>query len=279
MTVNSKLVVYAGTTTLAYADFYENAASTTLSLWIPLAEKAYAEWNQTGNEGRDGTNTYNSIQGGWMDAVCQQVLGSAAADYNLTASTQQTMINALAAHEAVTIGTDNSNNSSDTLSYGLYGSHAYGVIGYNASTGMFTLYNPWGFDQPQQVTWADLEATTDGFVVAIASGSVPIPGANSASKLAAAAGPSASSTASAAASSQPAAASDDFAMTDAGGGYTTATGFSAGDSSAGYDQDLPTVYSTAIAQDQSTDSSSSGLSADAVDAAFVSGDFAGANVG
>ncbi len=178
VTVNSQLVVYAGSTTLAYADYYENATSASLSLWIPLAEKAYAEWNQTGNEGRDGTNTYNSIQGGWMDVVCQQVLGYAASDYNLTASTQQTMINALAAHEAVTIGTDSGNNAADTLAYGLYGDHAYGVIGYNASTGTFTLYNPWGMDQPQQLTWTELEATTDGFVVASTSGSVPIPGAN-----------------------------------------------------------------------------------------------------
>ena len=58
------------------------------------------------------------------------------------------MIDALSANQAVTIATDSSNNSADTLPYGLYGSHAYAVTGYNASTGDFTLYNPWGFDQP-----------------------------------------------------------------------------------------------------------------------------------
>ena len=113
------------------------------------------------------------------------------------------MINALAAHEAVTIGTDSANNAADTLAYGLYGDHAYGVIGYNASTGTFTLYNPWGMDQPQQLTWTELEATTDGFVVAITSGSVPIPGANVHASMAAAAGASAASTAGAVASSVP----------------------------------------------------------------------------
>ncbi len=113
-----------------------------------------------------------------MGDVCQQVLGHSASDYNLTASTQQAMINALAAHEAVTIGTIGSSASDDSLPGGLYGSHAYGVIGYTASTGLFTLYNPWGMDQPQQLSWSQLESTTDGFVVADPSGSTPIAGGN-----------------------------------------------------------------------------------------------------
>ena len=154
MTVNGQLPVFAGSSTLAYADFYENASAPRLALDSAGGE-GLRQWNQTGNEGRDGTNTYNSIQGGWMATVCAQVLGYNSTDYGMASSTQQAMISALAAHDAVTIGTDGSNNSNDTLSYGLYGSHAYGVIGYNASTGLFTLYNPWGMDQPQQVTWAD----------------------------------------------------------------------------------------------------------------------------
>ena len=53
--------------------------------------------------------------------------------------------------------------------------HAYGVTGYNASSSTFTLYNPWGFDQPPAgLTWADLMATTDVVTVANTSGSVPI---------------------------------------------------------------------------------------------------------
>ena len=173
VTVNSDLVTFAGTNILAYADYGQYANSSSLSLWIPLAEKAYAEWNQTGNEGRDGTNNYSSIEGGWMSTVSAQVLGYNATDYGLSTSSEQAMINAIAAHEAVTIGTD-----TNTSSYGLYGSHAYGVIGYNASAGLFTLYNPWGMDQPSLLTWPELEATCDGYVVANPSGSVPIPGAN-----------------------------------------------------------------------------------------------------
>ena len=83
-----------------------------------------------------------------MATVDAQVLGYNATDYDITTSTQQAMISALAANEAVTIGTDGSNNSADTLPYGLYGSHAYAVIGYSAVGGLFTLYNPWGWTSP-----------------------------------------------------------------------------------------------------------------------------------
>ena len=47
-------------------------------LWLPLLEKAYAEWNETGNEGRNGQNAYPSIEGGFMDAVDAQVLNRTA---------------------------------------------------------------------------------------------------------------------------------------------------------------------------------------------------------
>ena len=83
VTVNCMLPVNSNGL-LAYADYcasYTNAAN---SLWIPLAEKAYAQWNQTGKEGRDGTNSYASIQGGWMATVDAQVLGYNATDYMMT---------------------------------------------------------------------------------------------------------------------------------------------------------------------------------------------------
>ncbi len=161
---------------LVYADYgasYNNSAN---SLWIPLAEKAYAQWNQTGKEDRDGTNAYASIQGGWMATVDAQVLGHDATDYFLTTATKQTMIADLSAKEAVTIGTQ---NFSGTL-YGLYADHAYAVIGYNAKTDTFTLYNPWGPNplyQPGPLTWGQIESACSQFCVANTAGSVPISGA------------------------------------------------------------------------------------------------------
>jgi hypothetical protein len=171
VTVN-RMLPTASSGYLVYADYgsmYNNSANT---LWIPLAEKAYAEWNATGKEGRDGSNTYSGIQGGDPADVFSQVLGHDAGSYLL--SNQQTMINALTSGMAVTICTDVSSLPGDALSYGLYGSHAYGVMGYNSTSKTFTLYNPWGFDQPGQLTWAELQATCQVFEVANASGTVPI---------------------------------------------------------------------------------------------------------
>jgi hypothetical protein len=153
--------------TLGYADDGASCSNASNCLWIPLIEKAYAQWNETGNEGRDGTNTYASIEGGWMATVDCQVLGSYATDYIVSSTSKQVAINALAAGEAVTIGTGQwTANTKD----GLYAGHAYAVIGYNASTSRFILYNPWGCYQPGQLTWAQLQADCTQLTVADTSG-------------------------------------------------------------------------------------------------------------
>jgi hypothetical protein len=162
---------------LVYADLGAQASNSANTLWIPLAEKAYAEWNQTGNEGRDGRNAYASIAGGVSATVDAQVLGYNAKVYMTDSSenpvplnAETVAINALDAREAVTIGTDQWSGTQD----GLYADHAYAIIGYTKSTNTFTLYNPWGFDQPGQLTWSQLQADCLQFAVANTAGSVPI---------------------------------------------------------------------------------------------------------
>jgi hypothetical protein len=147
-----------------YGGMYNNSANT---LWIPLAEKAYAQWNETGKEGRNGTNRYSGIEGGDPAAVLTQILGRSASSYYL--SNQQTLIDAMTSNKAVTICTWSSSSYFST--YGMYGNHAYGVVGYNASNGTFTLYNPWGTNQPYSaLTWAQLQNVCCVFEVADASG-------------------------------------------------------------------------------------------------------------
>ena len=151
-----------------YGSMFNNSANT---LWIPLAEKAYAQWNETGKEGRDGTNRYSSIEGGWPEITYAQILGHAAASYSL-ANQQQTLINAMNSNRSVTICTA---YNAQSYGYGLYGNHAYGVIGYNSSTSTFTLYNPWGSNQPNgALTYAQLQSTCTAFEVADTAGTVPI---------------------------------------------------------------------------------------------------------
>ena len=56
---------------------------------------------------------------------------------------------------------------------GLYPSHAYAIIGYNAAGDTFTLYNPWGSNQPGQLSWSQLQSATTQLCVCDASGTAP----------------------------------------------------------------------------------------------------------
>jgi hypothetical protein len=146
---------------LIYAGMGSYYASSSSVLWMPLVEKAYAQWNETGKEGRDGSNTYAAIEGGWMADVDAQVLGRNAATYGMYTSTdKQALINALKGNQAVTTGTVSNPGN------GLVGGHAYAVIGYDASTQKFTLYNPWGTNQPGALSWSQLQTSCGVFVVA-----------------------------------------------------------------------------------------------------------------
>jgi hypothetical protein len=151
--------------TLAYSGMGQSIASSSTTLWIALAEKAYAQWNETRNSGRDGTNQYSSIEGGWMSNVNAQVLGYNSTNYSFSSTPKQTMISALSAGRAVTLGTKSTVNS------GFVGGHAYVVTGYNAATDRFSVFNPWGSTHPEPLTWAQLQANCTMFVVTDTRGS------------------------------------------------------------------------------------------------------------
>jgi hypothetical protein len=171
VTVNNKLPVSGSY--LIFDGYGSRYSSTSNTLWLPLLEKAYAQWNETGRTARGSyTNSYTNIQGGWMGDVYQQALGYSTlyAMMTSTSSAKATMINALNGHQAVNLGTNTSPNFNDT---GLYGNHAYNVLSYNASTAKFTLYNPWGSNQPKQLTWAQLSSNAGWFSATVTTQSTP----------------------------------------------------------------------------------------------------------
>jgi Calpain family cysteine protease/Bacterial Ig-like domain (group 2) len=157
---------------LVYADMGSLATNSQNELWIPLVEKAYAQWNETGQEGReDGTNSYGSIESGNPGVVFDQVLGNQSADYLPTTDptnlVEPELISAITANKPVTASTyDNPGN-------GLVGNHVYTVIGYDSASDTFLLYNPWGCDQPSPLTISQLQASVAFFFSADASVSVP----------------------------------------------------------------------------------------------------------
>ncbi|MEZ6121903.1 MAG: C2 family cysteine protease [Planctomycetaceae bacterium] len=168
VTVNRQLPASASGT-LAYSGYGLSLSASTTTLWIALAEKAYAQWNETGEEGRDGTNQYAGIEGGWMSYVNAQVLGYDSSNYSLTSGAQSTLNSAITGGKAVTIGT-----LTNASTGGLFGSHAYIVTAYNSSNGTYTLYNPWGMSHPTPLTYAQLQANCSMFTVTAATGAPPI---------------------------------------------------------------------------------------------------------
>ena len=168
VTVNRRLPTY-NSSVLAYSGMGSQISSAANTLWIALAEKAYAQWNATGKSGRNGTNTYASIEGGWMGAVNAQVLGYGSNNYSFDSNGQTALIAALGSNKAVTLGTN-----SNALAGGLVGGHAYVVAGYNSSTQTFTLANPWGASNPTPLTWSQLQTNCSMFVVANPSVTTPI---------------------------------------------------------------------------------------------------------
>jgi hypothetical protein len=166
VTVDRYLPTYGSST--IYASTLGCFTNSGNELWMPLVEKAYAQWNETGNEGRDGRNSYASINGGWMQTVCQQVLGKPSQTFWwLPDSDKQFLIAAMNSNKAVTYATASNGD-------GLVGGHAYMVSSYNATTGTFQLYNPWGGGHPGALTYAQLRTNGQCFVIADPSGSVPV---------------------------------------------------------------------------------------------------------
>jgi hypothetical protein len=159
---------------LIYAGKGADCLSPDNKLWLPLAEKAYAQWNETGNAGpdRNGTNTYANLgDGGWSAPVDAQVLGYKAQDLALNEQTKQTLIScATNTACAVTLGTTKAPGN------GLYANHVYVMIGYDATSGAFQFYDTFNEpDRQKSLPWDQLKQSCDAFASADTSqGTVPI---------------------------------------------------------------------------------------------------------
>lgn len=152
LTVDRFLPVNLSTNRLHYAgrDYEGLWNDPTSELWIALAEKAYAQVNQSGYIDRGNVNTYAALENGWMAPVMQQITGATSSDRSIASMTATELINLVNATTPITAGFVSGGG------FGVVNDHAYVITSYNSTTRRFHLHNPWGNDHAD-VTFAQLE--------------------------------------------------------------------------------------------------------------------------
>lgn len=145
----------------------------TVSLWVPLAEKAYAQLNEEGWLRRDQSqNSYASIEDGWPNEALSQVTGVPARKH-LSFRRAVEFVQFVSAYR-----------SGDLLCFLSKGaptnpqivdSHVYAVVGYNAATRSVLLYNPWGIDNGSSypgllsLSWTEVAANFSSWAQSLRS--------------------------------------------------------------------------------------------------------------
>ncbi len=145
-----------------YANFGQNISDHSVPLWVALAEKAYAQINESGwlraDLGDTGHNTYAAISAGYMTDALNQITGRGT---GFTSVNQTSFVGAFNAGQLITFA-----STASPVDASVLGEHAYAVVGYNKSTGQVTLFNPWGINNgsaPGLVTlnWSQLKNDFD----------------------------------------------------------------------------------------------------------------------
>jgi Calpain family cysteine protease len=185
VTVDRLLPTNVGTAVYAgwgggYSDNVNN------ELWVALAEKAYAQFNESGWIGQDGTNSYNGmtmgktggdgINGGGSHIALSQITNQAfewgiiarpvsssltqfLQDWvQLNATITNIIIN-FRAGDLVTFSTTTPQAGS-----GIEGNHVYTLLDYDAVSDRFKIYNPWNYNGDAMAErWISRDQLIDNF--------------------------------------------------------------------------------------------------------------------
>ncbi|HEX4592377.1 MAG TPA: C2 family cysteine protease, partial [Gemmataceae bacterium] len=124
-------------------------------LWVALAEKAYAQMNEEGWLGHAAANSYPAIQNGFSDDSLKQISNGATSWTQLIRTTPAQLQAEVAAAKPAIL------NSLASPGNGVIGSHTYPVVGFDATTQRFNLFNPQGGFI--QLTWTQITQSFSGF--------------------------------------------------------------------------------------------------------------------
>jgi hypothetical protein len=145
VTVDRFLPAAGSDSRFVFANRSDTYTDSTNTLWAALAEKAYAQLNESDWIGRDGDNCYESLEYGWPEGPMRHLTGESAYRFTMHESTASTMGAAIGADfnagHMVTFC-----SRFDGVASNIVAGHCYAMLGYDALTGKFTLGNPWGAD-------------------------------------------------------------------------------------------------------------------------------------
>ncbi len=141
-----------------YASPGDNYADANNELWVALAEKAYAQLNESGWINQDNTNSYNGIgNAGYLSDAFAHITGERTALGRILNFEQ--VVNAFNSGEVVGFGSKSSGVESNIVT-----SHAYALVDYNPQTQKFTLLNPWSTDNTAlksrtlELSWSEISS-------------------------------------------------------------------------------------------------------------------------
>jgi len=127
-------------------------------LWVALAEKAYCQAKELSFLG-GYQNAYASIvsQHGYVTLANLTGQRAAGANYTSDSTSQSTFAAAWKAGKEIVL-------SSFVNPPQVVGIHAYAVVGYNATTGDVTVFNPWGIEVGlTTLSWSEIQANFQYF--------------------------------------------------------------------------------------------------------------------
>jgi hypothetical protein len=156
-----------------YASFGHDYNDPTNELWVALAEKAFAQLNESAWKGHDGTNSYHQTAGGNAARAIEQLTGWQAYSTNMYIQqpfeiswrrelglTSDQVIDKLNSGKLVCLS-----STASPLNGTIHANHIHFVTGYDAATGKFAVHNPYG-DLPGHpatlyLTWDEITANFD----------------------------------------------------------------------------------------------------------------------